>query len=101
MTRAAESLSPAGAPPPPLLLPAATRFVPPPLFASAPAAGSPRTVGAQQHSIDGEVTEVHVSIGRIELSAVHEAAPPAPRAAPAKPSLSLHEYLARRQRRPS
>ncbi|MEO6421289.1 MAG: hypothetical protein ABIR84_01010 [Candidatus Nitrotoga sp.] len=45
-----------------------------------------------------EITEVHVSIGRIEVTAVHEALPPKRQApAPAKP-LSLDEYLARRGR---
>jgi hypothetical protein len=44
-----------------------------------------------------ETTEVHVSIGRIEVTAVHETPPPRlppPRAA--KP-MSLDEYLARRR----
>ena len=45
-----------------------------------------------------ETTEVHVSIGRIEVTAVHEA-PPAKRQTPAaaKP-MALEEYLARRRR---
>jgi len=45
-----------------------------------------------------ETTEVHVSIGRIEVSAVHEA--PAPRRRPepqANKPMSLDDYLARRQ----
>ena len=43
-----------------------------------------------------ETTEVHVNIGRIEVTAVQEAPPPrrpAPRTAKA---MSLDEYLARR-----
>jgi hypothetical protein len=45
-----------------------------------------------------ETTEVHVSIGRIEVTAVHEAAP-APKRAPARGqrALSLEDYLARRK----
>jgi len=45
-----------------------------------------------------ETTEVHVSIGRIEVTAVHEAAP-TPKRAPARGqrALSLEEYLARRK----
>lgn len=46
-----------------------------------------------------ETTEVHVSIGRIEITAVHEAPPsrPAPRAGKGNKPMSLDEYLARRQ----
>jgi hypothetical protein len=52
--------------------------------------------GRQGH-VD-EITEVHVSIGRIEVTAVHESTPPKHQApTPAKP-LSLDEYLARRGR---
>ncbi|MBW8313357.1 MAG: hypothetical protein K0M73_00480 [Hydrogenophaga sp.] len=43
-------------------------------------------------------TEVHVSIGRIEVTAIHEPAAPAQRAAARrKAPVSLDEYLARRQ----
>ncbi len=43
-------------------------------------------------------TEVHVSIGRIEVTAIHEPAAPAQRpAARRKAPVSLDEYLARRQ----
>ena len=96
----AEPVAPAREPTPPPLVPTATRFVPPPVFTSAPPARSARTASPHRHSAPA-ATEVHVSIGRIELTAVHEAPPPARRPAPAKPSLPLHEYLARRQRRPS
>ena len=98
MTRPAEPVAAARVPMLPPLVPTATRFVPPPAFTSAPLAGAARTAGAHRHSTDGENTEVHVSIGRIELTAVQEASPPARRAAPVKPSLPLHDYLARRQR---
>ena len=51
----------------------------------------------RQGQVD-EITEVHVSIGRIEVTAVHESPPPKRQApTPAKP-LSLDEYLARRRR---
>jgi len=86
---------------PPPLVPPATRFVLPPTFAPAPSAGSARTASAHRHSAGSDATEVHVSIGRIEVTAVHEASPPPRRAVPVKPSLPLNEYLARRQRRPS
>jgi hypothetical protein len=95
----AEPVAPAREPTPPPLVPTATRFVPPPVLASVPPARSARTASTHRHPTS-EATEVHVSIGRIELTAVHEAPPPR-RPAPAKPSLPLHEYLARRQRRPS
>jgi hypothetical protein len=44
-----------------------------------------------------ETTEVHVSIGRIEVTAVHEAPPPKRAPARSPRALSLAEYLARRQ----
>jgi hypothetical protein len=100
----AESVAPTREPPPPPQVPTATRFIPPPVLAPVPAsvppARSAKLAGAHRQSIP-ETTEVHVSIGRIELTAVQEASPPARRPAPAKPSLPLHEYLARRQRRSS
>jgi hypothetical protein len=100
----AESVAPTREPPPPPLVPTAARFIPPPILAPVPAsvppARSAKLAGAHRQSTP-ETTEVHVSIGRIELTAVHDAPPPARRPAPAKPSLPLHEYLARRQRRSS
>jgi hypothetical protein len=86
---------------PPILVPTPARLVRPPAFAAAADAGAARTADAHRHLAAAEASEVHVSIGRIELTAVHEASPPARRAAPVKPSLPLHEYLARRQRGPS
>jgi hypothetical protein len=51
----------------------------------------------RQGQVD-EITEVHVSIGRIEVTAVHKTPPPKRQSPmPAKP-LSLDEYLARRGR---
>jgi hypothetical protein len=45
----------------------------------------------------GEATEVHVTIGRIEVAAVHEA-PPTRRGTPPSPKpMTLEEYLARRR----
>ena len=43
--------------------------------------------------------EVHVSIGRIEVTAVTSAAAQRRAAIPRKPAMSLDDYLARRQRR--
>lgn len=54
--------------------------------------------GAFRHPA-GEAAEVHVSIGCIELTAVHEAAPLPRRAPPVKASVPLRDYLARRQER--
>lgn len=54
--------------------------------------------GSGRQSQVDEITEVHVSIGRIEVTAVHESPPPKRQApTPAKP-LPLDEYLARRGR---
>ncbi|HEF4760892.1 TPA: hypothetical protein SAN82_003339 [Pseudomonas putida] len=41
--------------------------------------------------------EVHVHIGRIEVTALHEAAPAKPPPRTPQPSLSLDDYLARRK----
>ncbi len=43
-----------------------------------------------------ETTEVHVSIGRIEVTAVHEPAPSKPAAARRSAPMSLDDYLAKR-----
>ncbi|WP_133718778.1 hypothetical protein [Methylocaldum gracile] len=45
----------------------------------------------------GEATEVHVTIGRIEVTAVHEAPPSKRRAPPSAKPMTLEEYLARRR----
>jgi hypothetical protein len=44
-----------------------------------------------------ETTEVHVNIGRIEVTAIHEPAPSQPAAPRRNPPMSLDDYLARRQ----
>lgn len=44
---------------------------------------------------------IQVNIGRIEVTAVQQAAPPKRAPTPRKPAMSLDEYLARRQRRES
>ncbi|RFC36142.1 MAG: hypothetical protein DID92_2727743702 [Candidatus Nitrotoga sp. SPKER] len=54
--------------------------------------------GADRQSQVDEITEVHVSIGRIEVTAVHESPPPKRQAPAAAKPLSLDEYLARRGR---
>jgi hypothetical protein len=48
---------------------------------------------------DAEPTEVHVHIGRIEVTAVQESAPQRPKTPPARKSTSLDDYLAKRRRR--
>jgi hypothetical protein len=59
---------------------------------------APGAQGSNWRTPVEETTEVHVSIGRIEVTAVHEATP-APKRAPARGNraLSLEEYLARRK----
>lgn len=98
----AESAAPATATTPPALVPTTQHTAPPPAFVVPPLRTVAEPAGSHQPFVGGgETTEVHVSIGRIELTAVHEAQPPVRRAAPAKPSQSLHDYLGRHQRRPS
>jgi hypothetical protein len=60
--------------------------------------GASAAPGAAWRASVEETTEVHVSIGRIEVTAVQEAAP-TPKRAPARGqrALSLEEYLARRK----
>lgn len=58
--------------------------------------GDPR--GAARQSQVEETTEVHVSIGRIEVTAVHETPPPKRQAPVTAKPMTLDEYLARRQR---
>jgi hypothetical protein len=61
--------------------------------------GAERRPGANRSGAVEESTEVHVSIGRIEVTAVHEALPPK-RAAQRRPAaMSLDEYLAKREGR--
>jgi hypothetical protein len=59
--------------------------------------GAARAQGAAGRMPVEETTEVHVSIGRIEVTAVHEAPPPKRAPARSQRALSLEEYLARRK----
>ncbi|TBW12970.1 hypothetical protein E0E50_01495 [Azotobacter chroococcum subsp. isscasi] len=71
----------------------------PPVFAGNPFAVSPSRTASL--TVASDSTEVHVTIGRIEITAVHEA-PPAKRSSPTKAKpMSLDEYLARRDGRRS
>jgi hypothetical protein len=58
----------------------------------------PATAAPARLSAETESREVHVSIGRIEITAVHEAAPVRAPARAARKTLSLDDYLAKRQR---
>lgn len=94
----AELVEPARVSTPPALVPPSTRFVLPPALAPASPSGSAITASAYRDSTGSDATEVHVSIGRIEVTAVHEASPPPRRAVPVKKSMPLNEYLSQRQR---
>ncbi len=60
-----------------------------------PAANSPDRTGTAPGAVQ-ETTEVHVSIGRIEVTAVHEPAPARPAAPRRNAPMSLDDYLAKR-----
>ncbi len=60
-----------------------------------PAASRPDRAGDAPGAVQ-ETTEVHISIGRIEVTAVHEPAPARPAAPRRTAPLSLDEYLAKR-----
>jgi len=47
---------------------------------------------------EAESTEVHVHIGRIEVTAVPESSPTRPARRPRREPMSLDDYLAQRQR---
>jgi hypothetical protein len=57
--------------------------------------------GARPSTEDREPTEVHVHIGRIEVTAVHEPAPTRRARRPGRKPMSLDEYLDGRHRRTS
>lgn len=86
-----------------LSIPAIEPLLPKPPF-TRPSAQSPwadRAAGPARGPVASdraeETTEVHVTIGRIEVTAVHEPAQPS-RPPPSKPApMTLDEYLARRQ----
>jgi hypothetical protein len=88
---------------PPILLPNA---VPEPLLGPARptpdhrGSVSPHRLGQPfetRQPNESETTEVHVHIGRIEVTAVHEAAPERPRRSKVPGPMSLDEYLTRRR----
>lgn len=81
--------------PPPLLDEVQAPAAPPVITPAAPPA---LPVIANPHNSTSEPTEVHVHIGRIEVIAAPEpAAPKKNRATPARNTLPLAEYLARRR----
>jgi hypothetical protein len=76
--------------------PAAPRL-PPLLAPMAPAtAPQPRVAPTQAEPTPRQPDEVHIHIGRIEVTAIQEAAPARREARKGPPPLSLHDYLARR-----
>lgn len=87
-------------------LPDAPQLLPPrrmdrtlPLPAIAAPAVAARTVAARRPAAIDEPAEVHVTIGRIEVTAVHEAPPPRRQPARVRKPKSLEEHLAQRQGR--
>jgi hypothetical protein len=80
---------------PSLLIPLAA----PPAIAAPPITRWPGITDPAAHAAaSGEPSEVHIHIGRIEVSAVHEAAPPRRPPAPRPLPMSLDAYLAKRGR---
>jgi len=57
--------------------------------------------GLSDSAASQEPNEVHVHIGRIEVTATTQAAPSGPKTRESTPPLSLDDYLARRQREQS
>lgn len=64
------------------------------------AANSLEAAARERQSADAE-TPIHVTIGRIEVTAQTQAAPAKRASAPRTPAMSLDDYLARRRRRES
>jgi len=92
----------AAAPPP--SMPVTVPLAPAPLLGqlaalALPPAGSIRPAVAVQSKAtsDGEPTEVHVHIGRIEVTALPATAAPKQRERPARHSVPLSDYLANRR----
>jgi hypothetical protein len=88
-------------PPDPNLLmpPAADRSAfEPPMRSAMGATPQPAPWAQAGADVADEATEVHIHIGRIDVTAVHEAPPPRRRAAPSPAPMSLDTYLARRSR---
>jgi hypothetical protein len=76
--------------------------VPQPLYGpNEPAVISRRATPLQSRTMDAAEPPIHVTIGRIEVTAMTQAAPAKRLTAPGKPAMSLDDYLARRQRRES
>lgn len=67
--------------------------------AYSPVARGPSDIGVNTPAPD--TNEVHVTIGRIEITAVHVPPPSKPAPTPAKKPMSLDEYLAKRNGRRS
>jgi hypothetical protein len=82
---------------PPLLIPLAVSDRAPVPTAVAPAA-IPTALGAAQNAARAEPGDVHIHIGRVEVTAVHEAPAPRRRPVPAPSPMSLDAYFARRGR---
>jgi hypothetical protein len=83
--------------------PASARRLPPPLLAPRPDAQADPAVPRRRPHVAAAVTEppteVHVHIGRVELTAVTESPPPQRKTRPAPTGRSLDEYLQQRKER--
>jgi hypothetical protein len=64
------------------------------LAAHLPAAAEAKSTAAAETAAE----EVHIHIGRIEVTAVHEASRPRRERTPSVPAMSLDTYLAKRGR---
>jgi hypothetical protein len=82
---------------PPLLVPLAMSDGAP-VSAAVASTVVPTVPAAAQNAARAESTEVHIHIGSIEVTAVHEAPAPQQRPLPAPPPMSLDTYLAKRGR---
>ena len=63
-----------------------------------PAAMPRRATLVRERTMDASEPPVQVTIGRIEVTAMTAPAPPQRASLPRKPTMSLDDYLARRQR---
>jgi hypothetical protein len=84
----------ATAPPPPLMPKVANRGMPTTEVSAAPRQQAWPPTTAQES--ENEPTEVHIHIGRIEVTAVHEAAPQRSKPKARQAAMSLESYLAER-----
>ena len=86
----------ATATPPPLMPKVTNRGVPTTEVSAAPRQQAwPPTTG---QDTENEPTEVHIHIGRIEVTAVHEASPQRPKPKARQTAMSLESYLAERSK---